>query len=308
MKKENETNVTLPKLILTTKQWREIKWLVDKCSQEISGMGTVIIDEDDNFRVEKLFLLKQECTSVATDLDASAVSKALYEARDCKGQMSLWWHSHVNMPASFSPQDVLTIKEHGANGFMIGLVVNKSGDYSCAIGTSKPKFYIDGLTMEVEEEEDKELTERLEKEFTDKVTFKTIPVWNGRSDYNYGYDSAWGADVDDSFVPAQVWSVEQNKYIDNPDYVKKLEERMNKSSKDDRRSLQNAQRENDFKKREEKYEKAFEALTFEQLKTVKRIYEDYNGVATKDHEELKDFFVSYAIMNEDDRKGEKNGK
>lgn len=123
------------------------------CDIEISGKGQVLPYKD-GFMVTKVYLPKQECTGVTTEIDAASMGKVEYEAvlNEDQGELIWWWHSHVDMETRFSSVDLTTIKGESADGArMIATVFNKSFDMNTAYqqGASTcgnyPPFFMDGV-------------------------------------------------------------------------------------------------------------------------------------------------------------------
>lgn len=116
----------------------QIKYYVNKCDAEISGLG-LVNTENGELTVTEIFLLDQEVTGTTTDIDAGAVAKLIYDLRqkgklDDKNFLRFWWHSHVNMGVGWSSTDDATIKEFGANDWLFAGVFNKKDE-------SKYRFY-----------------------------------------------------------------------------------------------------------------------------------------------------------------------
>jgi hypothetical protein len=100
------------------------------CKGEVSGFGKTIIGEDEVV-IEKIYLLKQVCTSAHTELDLEAHSKFLcslirrgYHPKD----FSLWWHSHYDFDVFFSGEDEDTISKLSKNGQMFSICINQKGE------------------------------------------------------------------------------------------------------------------------------------------------------------------------------------
>lgn len=271
---------------MTREQFFEITYLTKLCSKEISGMGTLIINKEGNFEVEKLFLLEQEVSAAATDLGAQAVSKCMYEARECKGSLSFWWHSHVNMHAFFSVTDVATIKDHAKHGMFVGLVINKKGEYKIAMGLQSPKLYIDqGLELEIVDSISNELILRLDSEYATKVKEKT-----------YKAEPYMGRDFTDSYyrkreIPEpkpMIWSQEKGRYVDNPDYHDFRRVKKNKNKKQT-----HAQEINAVINMEEKEITEFNKLSASDQNEWFKKYIDFFGVNPVDTEELAMFYINH---------------
>lgn len=139
---------TKPPLIvlITQKAFLKIKYFIEFCEYEINGLGTV--ERDDNtFTITDIFILDQLAQPAHVAIDPKALNRHVYDTVKSGGDVSnlkFQWHSHVNMPTFFSDEDVLTTGNY-MNDFMISLVSNKRGQYSCRIDIYKPLF----LSIEV---------------------------------------------------------------------------------------------------------------------------------------------------------------
>ncbi len=122
------------KIVLSEEAHKKIMHWVDKADFEVSGMGKVVHDPaTDTFKVEHVYLVKQEGTSSTTDLDPAAMAQLMYKTREVPGMLSYWWHSHVNMSCFWSGTDKETITELGAQGLCVATVFNKKGEHRSAV-------------------------------------------------------------------------------------------------------------------------------------------------------------------------------
>jgi hypothetical protein len=171
-----------PKIILPINIKNKIQFIVDNCSMEVSGLGTVVFDKEANaYRVTDVILLEQEVGSAHTDLDDKAVAKACYDMRNSEGELAFWWHSHVNMDTFWSGTDHETMDSIGKNGLCVAIVFNKKESMRGAIVMSADNFptvKLDNVDIEVEYEYDFN-TEELLKEIKEKVKPKVYTAPNG---------------------------------------------------------------------------------------------------------------------------------
>lgn len=161
--------------------YHKIMHWIDKADGEVSGLGKITM-ENGIFRVTSAILLKQENTSVTTDIDAAAVGKAMFELKDEPGHMNWWWHSHVNMEVFWSGTDMDTIHEFGNQGWVLATVLNKKRETrSCYFqkGTGFiPSILIDDIPTRTIFMASEETFEQWDKEFTEKVDEKKLkPGW-----------------------------------------------------------------------------------------------------------------------------------
>lgn len=207
---------TLNKKIYIDKQaLREIKWYVNHCDFEISGLGKVITDEDGNYIVNKIYLLQQEGSAAETELDDSAVAKLLFESKDDEGSMLFWWHSHVDMDVFWSSTDKETIYQLGNTGMIISSVFNKKGEIRTSVYYNgqgmQPSSFYDNLPLYVSEEFDEEFETRMLAEYEAKVTQDKFDRYNKYGYGTMGYSTGW---IDEDEKDWEVWSYYNNGFYD----------------------------------------------------------------------------------------------
>lgn len=118
--------------------YQKIMFWVMKADFEVSGMGNASFDPKTGlFSVHDACLIKQEGGAAHTDIDPAALAKAMYEMRDQPGQLSFWWHSHVDMSVFMSATDVATCKQLGSHGWCLAMVFNKKYQYKTALAYVK---------------------------------------------------------------------------------------------------------------------------------------------------------------------------
>ena len=125
------------KLILKSKASLKLKYYVNAIDGEISGLGKINIDKDQNIIVEDVRIFKQKITGSTTDIDSKDIAKFYFELQK-NGQAvkdwNLWWHSHDNMGVFWSTKDDSTIEEHAGGGpFLVSLVTNKKDEYKARL-------------------------------------------------------------------------------------------------------------------------------------------------------------------------------
>ena len=144
----------MDKFVISQTAYDKIMYYVNKCPKEISGLG-VVENMGGVLTVTDIVLLKQECTSTETDLDAEAIATAEYEHHKSgkAGELRFWWHSHVNMDVFWSGTDKTAMAELSEHGWFIHGVFNKRGEVRCAYTANKPlKIFVDDITLEIDDE------------------------------------------------------------------------------------------------------------------------------------------------------------
>lgn len=208
--KTNTINHEIPTLYFAPHAWSKMNTYIAVCGKEVAGFG--VLDKVDNgFVVSDVFIVEQEVSDGHADIDsnslASLAEKFIAEGKeDYLGKMNMWWHSHVMMEAFFSTRDVTTINKWPDTDYLISVVGNKKGEFSCRLDLWRPfRMAVDmpmavGLSMGVEE------MEALKKEVEDKVTVnnRVIVVSKGRKK---GYQKSEGGykEYRESFRRAGFW-------------------------------------------------------------------------------------------------------
>jgi proteasome lid subunit RPN8/RPN11 len=180
-----------PQIIIDRKELEKIRWYVDKCDVEISGLGRIKKLPNGALFINKIYLLEQECTSGDTELDEDAVAKLLFESREDEGEMMFWWHSHHDMGAFWSGTDYQCIQQLGKAGMVVATVFNKKRETRTAIYRAgddiAPDIFIDHLTLNTTSPLGSEITSELEREYEGKVTFPaTTYYYNQRVNHSKG--------------------------------------------------------------------------------------------------------------------------
>jgi hypothetical protein len=122
-----------PKVIIDQQVYKKIMYWVDKSQYEVSGLGTVVVQDDGSLRVTGAILLPQVNTTTHTDISPENVCKAMYETRNEPGELRFWWHSHVQMGVFWSGEDMSTIKDIGKGGWVLATVFNQKRELRSAV-------------------------------------------------------------------------------------------------------------------------------------------------------------------------------
>ena len=150
-----------PFVSLTPPVWVDLLLAFDGCSVEVSGLGDTE-RHDYEWRITSLIVLPQRCSLEGTNFDELAhnhyMSRLLAEGRldEINSINTLWWHSHVKMPAHFSSKDVNYIR----NTF--GRMVPRSDKKPWLVSIVGNKFH--------------KLDARLDIFWPRKVTYEHLPI------------------------------------------------------------------------------------------------------------------------------------
>lgn len=176
------------KVVIEREIFERVMYWVDKADKEVSGIGKAYY-HDGNLVVYDAVISKCFNSSAQTEIDAHALGESMMKLEFGEGDYLWWWHSHVNMPVSFSPTDVNTTKELGKNGTCISTVFNKKRNFNSAVmhnfnvyadqdsesDWGFPPVYVDeGVMTEIGDYFDADTLEELDKDF--KLNYKERPV------------------------------------------------------------------------------------------------------------------------------------
>lgn len=149
---------------------------VDKSPVEVSGLGKITRQEGGDLLVTDVYLLDQENTATDTELDANAISKLMFETKDVEGDLSFWWHSHVNMGVFWSSTDMEAIHQLGEYGYVVASVFNKKKEVKSAYyqgdKDSVPEIFIDDIATRTVYMHSPDLVKSLDDEYAKKCKQK----------------------------------------------------------------------------------------------------------------------------------------
>ncbi len=194
-----------PRVYIDRMVYNKIMHFVDKSNVEVSGMGKLIKGKG-FFRVIDAIMLPQSNTATTTDLTPEGMAKAEFLLKDQKGELNFWWHSHVNMDVFWSGTDMGTIREMGAQGYLLATVFNKKREMRSAVHYENPfndealgsSVFLDDLDTYIYDGVTAKHTEAWDAEYDKNIV---VPVqrdwrdnWVNRETPGYAANSAKGAD------------------------------------------------------------------------------------------------------------------
>jgi hypothetical protein len=188
-----DVKIEKPKVVFDNEVYRKIMHWVNKSKYEVSGLGTVIFDKENNvFRVKSAMLLEQENLTSHTEITAEAAAKAMFKLINDPGDLKFWWHSHVKMSVFWSGEDTATIEEIGCQGWVLATVFNQKYETRSAfygIDGMFPQFIDDLPTSAVPFEDDK--VAEWDKAYEENVTNKVFTPAIVPSSTNHGRVEVW---------------------------------------------------------------------------------------------------------------------
>jgi proteasome lid subunit RPN8/RPN11 len=208
-------------------------WSVDA---EVGGYGRLLFDTEQNdICIQELFLVKQEVHQTECNLKADGTA-ALYQELIDRGEpekigdITLWWHSHKNMGASFSSIDDELMRTWPGN-YLISLVVNRDGKMSAQLMTKSPLLVVGDIDVAInwfDTEKAAEWNTEIEK----KVTKSTpVQTYNKKQGVNQGTSRVKDWDKEDYLG----WHKGQSK---NPSLNTMTEEEWNRFQEDEDGALE----------------------------------------------------------------------
>jgi len=175
-------------LKITREAYLKLRYFTEFCETEISGLGKVRQISQETLEIYDIEILEQRVSMAHSNLDEDALAKFLYQKVSNNKNVSdykVWWHSHVDMEAFFSPIDDRTIESSTEFPYLISIVTNKRGHDQVRLDIFKPLRLTIPLEVELSLEEDKELKEKCQIEIEEKVKKRwTISTLKGKKRYS----------------------------------------------------------------------------------------------------------------------------
>lgn len=131
----------MKQIFITQEAFKKMHYYIAECDQEISGLGEVKKDHG-NLLVTDVFIFNQDVTGTHTELDKGSLALFLEDYNN-QGKdiadIKLWWHSHVNMSAYFSPTDTANIERLSDTfPWAISIVGNKKNEFQTRVDVFDP--------------------------------------------------------------------------------------------------------------------------------------------------------------------------
>jgi len=204
-----DTKVTysdVPTVLISAKAYNDMYILVDEADEEISWLGTVKM-MGANFFIDEVFLLKQECSSVQTELDEGDIGDLGAElllkenGMNIVNSLKFWGHSHVRMGTSPSGQDETQLKHFIDNDceYFIRAILNKNGKMEFTVRWRNGIEIKDIPWMVLHDFNEAGRTKWV-KEIKDKVSTKTYV--NNYSQHSYNQKNQGFNNVYDNMHPS----------------------------------------------------------------------------------------------------------
>ena len=179
------------KVMINYEVYRKVYHWIHKSDFEVSGFGNVEWDKERKiFRVTDAILLKQENTAASSEIDPTALSKAVYEMRDKPNGLKWWWHSHVDMGVFWSADDMTVIRELGQQGWLLSTVFNKKSEHLSAfyetveVMGNRHEIFENKIDTKISFPANTNEAVEWDKEYDDKVTEYKYTTTNYESNYS----------------------------------------------------------------------------------------------------------------------------
>lgn len=177
-------------------------WVNKAEGLEISGFGKVVrCKETNTFTVVDAYLLEQEGGAAHTDIDDKSLARLMYQTKDIEGDLRWWWHSHVKMACFWSTTDTDTIKQLGANGWIVATVFNQKYEMRSAL------CYV----TESDFGTDTQMWDEVPTTIMDKPEDARIPLWD--EEYQANVKRKTYPSVGPSLLQGYTWDHEKGAYL-----------------------------------------------------------------------------------------------
>lgn len=160
------------KIKITEEAYQKLRYFTLECDFEISGLGKVM-ELEDVFIIYDIEILKQTVSRAHSSLDINDLAKFLNEKLIKKENIKdykVWWHSHDNMDAYFSPIDDSTIELSTEFLYLISVVMNKREEMQARLDIFKPIRLTLPISVEVSLDDDEKIRKSCQQEITKKVS------------------------------------------------------------------------------------------------------------------------------------------
>jgi hypothetical protein len=121
-------------------QWQKILAYAECCSVEINGFGLVDMTGPNELTLGDVIITEQNVTAASAENTPLTIARLVTDMivrGENPERLRLQWHSHVDMPASFSLIDTANIEQYDSD-WMISLVVNRRGEYKVRLDVLRP--------------------------------------------------------------------------------------------------------------------------------------------------------------------------
>lgn len=184
-----------PRVLISREAYLDTAILVDEVETEVGWLGLVSRQGND-FLIEKIFLLKQEVSSVTTELDAGAIAEltAMVIADggiEAANKLRFWGHSHVNMGTTPSGQDEaqMAVFQDSCEWFVRG-IFNKGGRAEISLFLWDIGIRIDDVPWEIYDAADERRVTAIRAEIAAKVKTKAYAYHSAQyGGYYSGYQA-----------------------------------------------------------------------------------------------------------------------
>ncbi len=175
------------KVELTAYAWQKMRYYVDGCKGEVSGLGKIEVAEDGALVITDCTIFEQTVSSAHSNIETEALAKfqlEMIQKGEDLGKWKLWWHSHATMSVFWSGTDMGTINTSTEFEYLVSLVTNHNHDIKCRVDMFKPlRMAQDDIEVYIQEDVDETLKAECDAEIKAKVTEPT-PVY--QKPFSYG--------------------------------------------------------------------------------------------------------------------------
>ncbi len=232
------------KIEITNEAYLKFRYFIEECEKEISGFGKVremerdieyeveddieedgenwwkkakfklnpskhtVIGSEKYLEIYDIEILEQTVSGAHATMTEETLAQFLM-AKMMKGESTkdykVWWHSHADFEAYFSPVDEATIAGSTEFPFLISLVGNHAGDLKSRFDVMKPVAFSSPFKLIIQEPKNERIRQACIKEIKQKVKFEVFQ-WEGKkkgSTYEKilaeeGFDPVTGSPLIDS--------------------------------------------------------------------------------------------------------------
>lgn len=170
-----------PSIVVSKCAANKMYLIVDNCDEEVGWLGTADQIGPNTFKIDDIFLLRQNVHSTTTEIDPEAINEFYHETlgkeggQDLCNRIRFWGHSHVDMPTSPSSQDDNQMEEfrESNNPWFIRGILNKHGKIEFSLYLYELEMIVRDVPWHFEEPEIPDaIREQILKDIKEKVQSK----------------------------------------------------------------------------------------------------------------------------------------
>lgn len=141
MERHSSVSADIPRITITAPAFHRLKRYIDLCQTEIAGLGKMRRLEDGSIEIYDIFSLPQRATPGSAVIESEVIADYMFrmiERGEDTSELGVWWHSHVEMGASWSGIDTAMANTFQSAEYLVGILGNRRHDFICRLDIYRP--------------------------------------------------------------------------------------------------------------------------------------------------------------------------